>query len=385
MARRNDRERGLAYRERLTRLLAGGPKSPSELSGRARMRVLGRTFRELLADDLTDRAATLTYYGMMAVFPGLLVLVVGVGVLGDETAQSVVEGIRNLTFGPAADILTEGIKEIADNKNEASIVAIAGLVIAFYSASGYVGAFIRAANQIYDVPEGRPLWKTLPLQFLITLLTGLFLGVSALAVVFTGQMATKAGDLLGFHTDQVRAYEIIKWPFLVLGFGILLALLYWAAPNARQAGFRWITPGSILATLLWVLVSLGLAFYVSHFATYERVYGTLGGVIVFLVWMWLTNVAILLGAEFDAEMARERAIAAGLPRHAEPYLPLRQVPAESLALRMPMDDVPAVAPAGEVIDGESHPSPAENHRLTDREDRADGSNSEALKPDPTAP
>jgi membrane protein len=324
------RESGKAHREKLITLLARGPRRPSELSWRAKWRAFGRTLAELLADNLTDRAAALTYYGMLAIFPGLLVLVAGVSLLGGPTSRSVVEGIRSMTFGPTQQIIADGITNLQASRREAGIIAIVSLAVAFYSATGYVGAFIRAANAIYDVPEGRPAWKTLPLRILITIVTGLFLAMSALVVVFTGRLATQVGAAFGIAPDRIRVFDIVKWPLLIIAFALLLSLLYWAAPNARQGGFRWITPGSGFATLVWVAVSGGFAFYVSHFDSYDRTYGALGGVIVFLVWMWLTNVAVLLGAEFDAELARERAIAAGLQPRVEPYLPLRDVPKEEV-------------------------------------------------------
>jgi membrane protein len=324
------RESGKAYREKLIRLLARGPSRPSELSWRARRRAFGRTMAELVADNLTDRAAVLTYYGMLAVFPGLLVLVAGVSLLGGPATRSMVEGIRAMAFGPVQQIIADGITNLQTSRREAGIVAVISFVIAFYSATGYIGAFMRAANAIYDVPEGRPIWKTLPLRILITVVTGLFLAFSALIVVFTGRLAIQVGQVLGVAPHRIRTFEVAKWPLLALAFALLLAVLYWAAPNARQGGFRWITPGSLLATLLWVAASGGFAFYVSHFDAYGRTYGTLGGVVVFLVWMWLTNVAVLLGAEFDAELARQRAIASGLPPRSEPYLPLRDVPKEEV-------------------------------------------------------
>ncbi len=314
------------YRERLVRLLERGPKRPSELSRRAWWRAFGRTLGELVDDHLTDRAAVLTYYGILAIFPGMLVLVAVVGLLGNQTAVDVVQDIKNLSFGPNADIIGQGVEDVIKSKQQAGIVAIVGLVVAFYSATGYVGAFIRAANAIYDVPEGRPVWKTLPLRILITIVTGLFLAISAITIAFTGRLAERIGVLLNIDPERVKFFDIAKWPILMVAFALLMALLYWAAPNARQAGFRWITPGSLLATLVWLGVSGGFALYVSRFNSYDRTYGALGGVVVFLVWMWLTNVAVLLGAEFDAELARERAIAAGLPRQAEPYLPLRDLP-----------------------------------------------------------
>jgi len=197
------------------------------------------------------------------------------------------------------------------------------------------------------VPEGRPLWKTIPVQLAITAITGIFLAVSALAVVFTGRFAAWTGDLLGFEEESVRVFDIVKWPALVLGVAMMLALLYWAAPNARHAGFRWITPGSLLAVFLWIVVSAGFAFYIAHFNTYDRTYGTLGGFIVFLVWLWLTNVAVLLGAEMDAELGRARAIAAGLPPRAEPYMPLRDVPKLEPRQELPLEEEDEASQASE--------------------------------------
>lgn len=308
------------------RLLRRAPKHPIELGVRSWAGVFRRTISEFIDDDLTDMAAALTYYGIMSIFPGLLVLVAGVGLLGSSTAKAVEENLNALTPGPAQQIISEALENLRQHPRTAGIVAIVGLVVAFWSATGYIGSFMRAANRIFDVPEGRPLWKTIPMQLAITAITGIFLAVSALAVVFTGRFAQWAGRLLNLEDQTVRVFDIVKWPVLVLGVMMLLAMLYWAAPNARHAGFRWITPGSVLAVLLWIVVSAGFAFYIAHFNTYDRTYGTLGGVIVFLVWLWLTNVAVLLGAELDAELSRARAIAAGLPPRAEPYLPLRDVP-----------------------------------------------------------
>jgi membrane protein len=315
-----------AHRERLIRLLARGPKRPSELGGRSWWGVFQRTVGEFMDDDLTDKAAALTYYGILSIFPGLLVLLASIGLLGRRTTEDVVANLRELTPGPARDIIANGIENLQQNQGAAGVAAIIGLAAAFWSANAYIGAFMRAANQIYDVPEGRPLWKKVPVRFLMTIIMGVFLAVSALAVLFSGRLAAVAGRALGIEEAAVRTFDIAKWPVLVLAIALLLAMLYWAAPNARQGGFRWITPGSLLAVVVWVAVSAGFAVYLAFFDSYNKTYGTLGGVIIFLVWLWLTNVAVLLGAEFDAELSRGRAIAAGLPRDAEPYLPLRDVP-----------------------------------------------------------
>jgi membrane protein len=173
------------------------------------------------------------------------------------------------------------------------------------------------------VPEGRPIWKTVPLRLGLTVLTGLLLAVSVLAVVFTGKFAEQIGKVFGLGSAAVQVWDIAKWPVLVIAIGLLFAVLYWAAPNARQGGFKWITPGSALAVVVWLAVSGGFALYVANFASYNKTYGALGGVIVFLVWLWLSNTAVLLGAEFDAELARARAIEGGHPEGQEPYVPLR--------------------------------------------------------------
>jgi membrane protein len=271
-----------AYRDRLVRLLARAPKRPSELTLRSWFRVFKGTVTEFIDDELSDKAAALTYYGILSIFPGLLVLLAGVGLLGRDATEEVAANIRALTPGPAREIIANGIENLQQNQGAAGILALVGLAIAFWSATGYIGAFMRAANAIYDVPEGRPLWKTLPIQIFVTTITGIFLAVSALAVVFTGRLASHAGRALGIEEEAVRVFDIAKWPVLVVGVGLLLALLYWAAPNARQGGIRWITPGSVLAVVVWIVVSAGFAFYIAHFDSYNKTYGALGGVIIFL-------------------------------------------------------------------------------------------------------
>jgi membrane protein len=314
------------YHDWLQRLLRRAPDRPGQLPARMWWRVVRRTIAEFFEDELMDRAAALTYYSIMSIFPGLLLLVSGLGLLGPSTTEDVLNNIQDLAPGPARDILARGIENLQSNQQTAGVLAIIGFAIAFWSATGYIGGFMRAANSIYDVPEARPFWKTIPIQLVVTAVTGIFLAVSALAVVFTGRLAQVAGRTVGIEQQAVRVFDIVKWPVLVLAAGMIIALLYWAAPNARQAGFRWITPGSGLAVLIWVAASGGFAFYISQFNSYNRTYGTLGGVIIFLVWLWLTNLAVLIGAEFDAELGRSRAILAGLPPESEPYLPLRDMP-----------------------------------------------------------
>lgn len=199
-------------------------------------------------------------------------------------------------------------------------MATVGVLLALWSASGYVGAFMRAANRVYDVPEGRPLWKVLPIRLGLTTLLVLMAAASALIVVLTGEVARRAGDVLGVGDSALTAWSIAKWPVLVVLVTMMLALLYWASPNVESRGWRWITPGSALALLIWLAASAGFAVYVAEFASYNRIYGTMGGVVVFLIWLWISNLAVLLGLEFDAETLRQRAVVGGMPPDEEPYV-----------------------------------------------------------------
>ncbi|MFI2433540.1 YihY/virulence factor BrkB family protein [Streptomyces sp. NPDC018693] len=295
------------------------PDKPTQLSRQSWTKVFKGTLREFKDDELTDRAAALTYYGVLSLFPALLVLVSVLGLTGRSTTDRVLENLRELTPGAAQDILTRAVEQLQGNAGIGSIMAIVGVVLAVWSASGYVAAFIRSANAVYDMPEGRPVWKVLPVRVAVTVVLMVLAVVSALIVVFTGGIARQAGTALGLGDTALTVWSIAKWPVLVVLVTIMIAILYWATPNARVRGFRWITPGSLLALLIWLAASAGFAFYVANFGSYNKTYGTMAGVIVFLVWLWISNIAILLGLEFDAETARQRAIAGGLPPDAEPY------------------------------------------------------------------
>jgi len=298
------------------------PESPTKLGKRSWFGVLKRTFAEFKADNLTDWAAALTYYGIQALFPALLVLVSIVGLVGANTAQSLIDNIASSAPGSAKTIITNAIHNLQNNKGSAGILFVVGILGALWSASAYVGAFSRASNAIYEVGEGRPFWKLRPQQILITLVMVVLLAASAIAVVVTGGLADQVGKLLGVGSTAVTVWDIAKWPVLVVLVSIMIAVLYWAAPNVKQPGFRWISPGSILAVAVWIVASAAFAFYVANFGSYNKTYGSLGGVIIFLVWLWLSNVAILLGAEFDAELTRGREIEAGRGG-GDPILPPR--------------------------------------------------------------
>jgi membrane protein len=279
--------------------------------------------REFGEDNLTDWAAALTYYAVLSIFPGLLVLVSVLGLIGGSILQPLIDNMGTIAPGPVGQILTTGARSLTQAQGAAGLLAIVGLAGALWSASGYIAAFMRAANAIYDVPEGRPIWKTLPIRIAVTIVVGVLLALSALIVVFTGRLADRIGDALGVGSVLITTWNIVKWPILVVLVSLMFAILYWAAPNARQGGFRWITPGGLIAVIVWIIASGGFAFYVANFGSYNKTYGALGGVIIFFVWLWISNLAVLLGAEFDAELHRGRAIIAGHPETEEPFLELR--------------------------------------------------------------
>ncbi|MEV0441336.1 YihY/virulence factor BrkB family protein [Streptomyces spectabilis] len=296
------------------------PDEPSDLPARSWWAVLRRTVKEFLDDDLPDRAAALTYYSVLSLFPALLVLVSVLGVIGESATRTVLDNLDDLAPGAVRDLLTDAVRQLQDRGGVSGLVAVAGLAAAVWSASGYVAAFIRAANAVYDVAEGRPVWKLTPLRLGLTLVLMVLLAVSATIVVFTGPLAERAGDAIGAGDVAVTAWSIAKWPVLFVLVVVMIALLFWRAPNARTSGFRWISPGSAVAVVLWLIASAGFAVYAANFGSYNKTYGTLAGVIVFLVWLWLTNLAVLLGLEFDAELARQRAISGGMPETQEPYV-----------------------------------------------------------------
>jgi len=283
--------------------------------------ILKRTVAEFREDNLTDWAAALTYYSVLAIFPALIVLVSILGLVGESATQPLIDNLGTVAPGPAKDILTSALKNLQGDQGAAGVLFVVGLVGALWSASGYVGAFMRASNAIYDIDEGRPVWKTLPVRVSLTLVLLTLLAISTIAVVLTGGIAEKFGDLVGLGSTAVTVWNIAKWPVLLVVVSFMFALLYWAAPNVKHPGFRWISPGGLLAVVAWLIASGAFGLFVSNFGSYNKTYGALGGVVVFLVWLWISNIVILLGAEFNAELERQRAIEGGMePPDKEPFV-----------------------------------------------------------------
>jgi len=269
---------------------------------------LKRTATEFSEDNLTDWAAALTYYGLLSLFPALIALVSLVGLFGDPktTTSTITDIVTSIGPSSAADTFSEPIKSITSNRSAAGFAFVIGLAAALWSASGYVGAFMRASNVIYETPEGRPFWKLRPLQILVTVVMIILMAIVALGLVLTGPIVDAVAKPIGIGDTAVTIWNIAKWPVLAALFITMIAVLYYASPNVKLRGFKWVTPGSIVAIVIWIVASAAFAFYVANFGSYNKTYGTLGGVIVLLMWFWITNLAILFGHELNAE--RERSI-----------------------------------------------------------------------------
>jgi membrane protein len=294
---------------------------------------LKRTVTEFSEDNLSDWAAALTYYGLLALFPALIALVSLVGLFGDPqtTTEKLTEIVTSIGPSSGAETFKGPIESITSNRAASGILFIVGLATALWSASAYVGAFMRASNIIYETPEARPFWKLRPLQILITLVMVILVAIIALSLVLTGPIVESIAEPLGIGSTAIDIWNIAKWPVL-LGLVILIfAVLYYSTPPVKLPSFKWITPGSVLALVIWLVASAAFAFYVANFGSYDKTYGSLGGVVVVLVWMWITNIALLLGAELNAERERRRELGEGVrgaekeiqaePRGGEPKRP----------------------------------------------------------------
>jgi membrane protein len=304
-----------------------GPSHPGKLPASAWKGVAVRTFKQFQRHELTDKAAALTYYAVLALFPGLIVLVALLGIFG-EYPRTINAVFKILTDAGASkstvDAVRGPLEGVVKSKGGAGALLGVGLLGAIWSASGYIGAFMRASNAIYDVREGRQFWRLRPLQVAITVVALIVALLVLAAMVLTGSVARAVGDSIGLGSSAVQVWNIAKWPVIAILAVMMVAVLYYAAPNIKQPKWRWITPGGALALILWAIVSVAFAVYVSNMGSYNKTYGTLGGVVSFLVWLWITNLALLFGLEFDAELERERELAAGLPAEQRLQLPPRR-------------------------------------------------------------
>ncbi len=305
------------------------PRKPDELSDLPKeswFATLKRTVKEFSDDNGTDWAAALTYYAVLALFPAIIALISIIGLVGDPrtTLNTLLQVVSDLGGTSAAEVMRGPLQGLV-GQQKAGIFLLVGLLGALWSASGYVSAFSRASNAVYEVEEGRPFWKLRPLQILVTLISVIMLALVAIGLVVSGPLAQSLGNALGVGGVALTAWNIVKWPVMALIVSLVISLLYYAAPNVRQPKFQWFTLGGMFALVVWALASLAFGFYVANFGSYDKTYGSLAGVITFLIWLWITNIAILIGAEFNAELERARELQARIPgAEEEIQLPPRQ-------------------------------------------------------------
>jgi membrane protein len=303
------------------------PEKPTELEKRSWWETIKRTVQEFQDDNITDQAAALTYYSVLSLFPALLVLVALLGLAGGQkTTQMLLDTINQVGPKSAVDTFRPAIEGVINSKGGAGALFGVGLLGAVWSASGYVGAFFRAANDIWEIEEGRGPAKLIPLRLGVTLLMLTLVAAVMIALVISGPLAEAVGSVVGLGGTAVTVWSIAKWPVILLVVAGLVAFLYYVAPNARLPGFRWVTPGGFFAVIASIVASIGFGFYVSNFGSYNATYGALGGVIVFLLWLWIINNALLLGAELDAELERSRQLEAGMDAEEELQLEPRTEP-----------------------------------------------------------
>ncbi len=306
--------------------MTGAADKPTELPTRSWGGALKRAVKEYKADNVGDLAAALTYYAVLSIFPAMIALLSILGLAGPGSTKTLVDSITKIVPGSAQHIFTNAINDLQRSRGGAGIVFFIGILLALWSASGYISGFMRAANAIYGVDENRPFWKLMPVRLGVTVVLVVLLAFSAVAVVVTGSIAKQVGDTIGVGSSAVSAWDIAKWPVLLLIVAFMITLLYWATPNVKHPGFGWMAPGALFALGVWIVASLLFALYVANFSSYNKTYGTLAGVIVFLIWLWITNIALLIGVELNAELERGRAIEAGQPADDDSFVEPREEP-----------------------------------------------------------
>lgn len=316
------------------------PDSPQELTKPSWKYVLRKTLREFSTDQCTDLAAALTYYATLALFPAMLAFVSLLGVFGNakKTTNSLLNLASGLVPSSTLDVLREPINNLTHSP-AAGLALVVGILGALWSASGFVGAFGRAMNRVYSIQEGRPIWKLRPVNLLVTVIAVVVAVIAAALIVLSGPVADQIGSALGLGPAAVLIWSIVKWPILLVLAILTIAVLYYATPNVKQPKFKWMSVGALVALLVWAIASAGLGFYAANFSSYNATYGSIGGIIVFLLWIWISNIALLFGAELDAELERGRELQAGIEAEETIQLPPRDTKKSDKAAEQHAKDI----------------------------------------------
>ncbi|WP_406830630.1 YihY/virulence factor BrkB family protein [Pedococcus sp. KACC 23699] len=301
------------------------PRTPADVTKESWRYIARKTLREFSKDQCTDLAAALTYYSVLALFPAMIALLSLVGLFGQgqQTVDTLLGILRDVGASSAADTLGPTLQSLAGRSGAAGVAFVLGLAASLWSASGYVGSFGRAMNRMYEVKEGRPFWKLRPVMLAVTLVALVLVALVAMALVLTGPAAKAVGDAIGLGSTALLVWNIGKWPVVLVAVALVVAILYYATPNVKQPRFRWISVGALVAIVAWVVASAAFGFYVSRFSSYDKTYGAMAGVVVFLLWLWITNLALLFGAELDSELERGRELQSGVAAERTLQLPPR--------------------------------------------------------------
>ncbi|MFQ4149822.1 YihY/virulence factor BrkB family protein [Arthrobacter sp. LAPM80] len=300
------------------------PESPTDLSKPSWKYIGKKTLREFSKDQCPDLAAALTYHAVLSIFPALLALVSLLGIFGqaEKTTSAVLNIVQSIAPGQTVETLRPVVQGLVSSSS-AGLTLVLGIVIALWSASGYVAAFGRAMNRVYEIDEGRSFLKFRGTMLVVTVINLLIVVVLAAMLVLSGPVATSVGNTVGLGGTVLAGWNIAKWPIMLVLIILAIAILYYATPNVKQPKFRWMSMGSAIALVVFLLASLAFGLYVSNFSSYNKTYGAIGGVIVALLWLWILNMSLLFGAEFDAEVERGRELQAGIQAEKTIQLPPR--------------------------------------------------------------
>lgn len=290
--------------------------------------VLTRSVSEFLRDRGPDLAGSLTFYGVLSLFPAVLVMVSLLGVFGQggRTIDAIMDMLSDIASPEVLDPIRGPVEQLVTTP-AAGTALVVGTAVSLWTASRYVRALARAMNSVFGVEEGRPLWRLWPSGYLLTAALVLLASVGALALVFTGPVAERVGGWIGLGDTALTVWEFAKWPAGMLAAVVALAILYRFAPNVAGRKFSWVSLGAAVALVVIGVATLGFNFFVANFSNFNEVYGSLTGVIVFLLWLWLVNIAVVYGVRLDAEVLRVRQLREGVAAEDQLVLTPRDISA----------------------------------------------------------